>query len=109
MKTPGARVTTALQIFEPAPDAVYSIEAVAQLTRTPRRRIALYCRHHLLSPLTSPDADGWLFDEQAIRTLRLIESLRENYGLNVAGLQLIAELLHEREHLRGELRFRRGR
>lgn len=107
MKTPGARVITTLQIFEPAPDAVYSIEAAARLTRIPRRRIALYCRHQLVAPVTAPDSDGWLFDEPAIRTLRLIEKLRESYGLNVAGLQFIAELLRDREHLRAEIRFLR--
>ena len=99
--------TAALQLFEPAADAVFSIEIVAQLTRTPRHRIALYCRHGLLSPLTSPESEGWLFNEDAIRTLRQIESLRSSYGVNIAGLQLIAKLLHDREQLREEVRFLR--
>lgn len=102
-----ADASTTLQLFEPAPDVVYSIEIVAQITHTPRHRIALYCRHGLLSPAAVPDDAGWTFDDQAIRKLRLIESLRTNYGVNVAGLQLIAELLRDREQLREEIRFLR--
>jgi hypothetical protein len=40
-----------LQLFDPPDDAVYTIEAAAQLAGVPRRTILLYCKHRLLSPL----------------------------------------------------------
>ncbi len=43
----------ALRIFEPDPDAVYSIEFTERLTQIPRRTIAIYVKHRLVSPLSS--------------------------------------------------------
>jgi hypothetical protein len=37
-----------LQLFEPSPDAIYAIEAVAQMTNVPRHTILVYCRYKLL-------------------------------------------------------------
>jgi DNA-binding transcriptional MerR regulator len=108
MNPPPPDTSTALQPFEPAPDAVYSIEVVAHLTRTPRHRIAVYCRHGLISPLAAPEDAGWIFDDEAIRTLRLVEDLRSSYGVNLSGLRLISELLRDLEELRREVRFLRG-
>ena len=41
---------SALELFEPAPETIYSIEEVARLARVPRRLIAVYSRHGLVSP-----------------------------------------------------------
>jgi hypothetical protein len=40
----------AIQVFEPAPEAVYTIDDTAHLVPAPRHRIAVYYRHGLLSP-----------------------------------------------------------
>lgn len=103
------RAPTALQLFEPAGQVAYSIEAVAHLTQTPRFLIAVYCRHGLISPLAPPETEGWWFDEETIRTLRRIERLRADYGVNLHGLRMVAGLIEELEGLRAEARFLRGR
>jgi len=96
--------SAALQLFEPAQEDLYSIEAVVHITQTPRHQIAVYCRHGIISPVTEPERDGWWFDHEAIRVLRRIEYLRTGYGMNLAGLRLISELLREIERLREEVR-----
>ena len=97
----------ALRIFEPDPDAVYSIEFTERLTQIPRRTIAVYVKHRLVSPLVE-QGGGMYFDEEAIRMLRRIEQLRISYGVNLPGIKMILRLLDELEQRQIELRFRRG-
>ncbi len=99
--------TTALQAIEAVAEDVYSIETVVHLTQTPRHQIAVYCRLGLISPVASPERDGWWFDHEAIRALRRIECLRVDYAVNLAGLRVISELLREVERLREEVRASR--
>jgi DNA-binding transcriptional MerR regulator len=95
----------ALQLFEPGARAVYTIEVAARLAQVPRRLIVLYYKHGLVSPVTDPSGAGWYFDDEAVRILRRIESLRSACGLNLAGVKLVMSLLDEVERLRTELRF----
>jgi DNA-binding transcriptional MerR regulator len=97
----------ALQLFEPDPDVVYSIEITERLTQIPRRTIAVYVKHRLVSPLVE-QGGGMFFDEEAIRLLRQIEQLRTSYGVNLPGIKMIMQLLEELEQRQVELRFRRG-
>ena len=95
---------TALQLFNSNEEAIYTIETVVRMTHTPRRQIAVYCRHGLISPVAAPEREGWLFDLESIRALRRIEKLRTVYGVNLTGLRVIMELLREVEQLREEAR-----
>ena len=97
-----------LQRFEPAPQDVYSIEAVVHITQTPRHLIAVYCRHGLIAPIAPPEREGWQFDDEAIRELRRIESLRAEFSLELPALRMVVELRREIERLREEVRFLRG-
>ena len=96
----------ALRIFEPDPAAVYNIEIAERLTQIPRRTIAVYVRHRLVSPVVE-QGGGMFFDEEAIRVLRQIEQLRRSYGVNLPGIKVIMGLLEELEQRQSELRFRR--
>ena len=112
MKTFGNSVEspmTALQLFEPDARAVYTLEAAASLTQLPRRLIAVYFKHGLVSPVMDPACSGWYFNDEAIRLLRRIEFLRTAGGFNLVGMKLIIDLLGEVERLREELNFRRRR
>jgi DNA-binding transcriptional MerR regulator len=112
MKTFGNSVqspVTTLQLFEPDARAVYTLEAAASLTQIPRRLIAVYFKHGLVSPVMDPACSGWYFNDEAIRILRRIEYLRSACGLNMAGIKLIMDLAAEVERLREELNFRRRR
>ena len=109
MNPPNENTSTELQRFDPKPETVYSIEAVAHITQTPRHHIAVYCRYGLISPIVPPEQEGWLFSEETIHTLRHIVHLRAEYGVNLSGVRMISELLGEIDQLREEVRFLRGR
>ena len=95
----------ALQILEPGVRGVYTIEVAAELAQVPRRLIVLYYKHGLVSPVADPARSGWYFDDEAIRIVRRIESLRSTCGLNLAGIKLVMTLMDEVERFRTELRF----
>lgn len=94
-----------LQLFQPSPEAVYSIEATAQLVDVPRRRIAVYCRHGLVSPRANER--GYYFDGKTIGTLRAIEGLRAVCGDDLAGIKMILQLMNEVQRLNSEVRMLR--
>jgi DNA-binding transcriptional MerR regulator len=98
----------ALQLFEPDLHTVYTIEAVEHLVNVPRRMIALYCKHGLISSVVDPACGGYYFNDEAIRTLRRIEYLRTDCGVDLAGIKLILELAAEVERLRAERDLLRG-
>jgi hypothetical protein len=62
-----------IQLFEPLPDALYTIETTSRIVDVPRRTILVYCKHHLLSPATGTVEHGYYFDRDAIHTLRRID------------------------------------
>ena len=97
----------ALELFEPAPQTIYSIEEAARLARVPRRLIAVYSRYGLVCPAADPDVDGWYFDDEGIRTLRQIERLRSSLGMSVLAVKLVLDLNHEVRRLSQEVRFLR--
>jgi DNA-binding transcriptional MerR regulator len=89
------------------PEEVYSLEVFEKITMVPRRTILVYHRHGLIQSSTSPDRSRHLFDDEAVRALRRIESLRRRFRVNLAGIKLIMNLMREVDELRAELRFRR--
>ena len=97
----------AVQLFEPDPGAAYTIEAVGQITRMPRREILIYYKHGLLSTVTDSEHGGYYFDDEAIRALRRIEYLHHTRGINLEGIKIIFHLMNEVERMRSELRFLR--
>jgi DNA-binding transcriptional MerR regulator len=91
-----------LQLFDPPADAVYTIEAAAQLAGVPRRTILVYCKHRLLSPLLDARVQGYSFDGDGIRSLRRIEALRTVCGDDFAGIRIILDLTKELERLQAD-------
>ena len=98
-----------LQLFEPDPDAVYSLEVTVRLAQVPRRMIAVYYKHGLVSPVADPACDGFYFNDEGIRALRRIEYLRTVCGINLIGVKMILTLMKESDKLRAEARFLRAR
>lgn len=99
--------TRALQLFEPDPRTAYTIETTAYLVDVPRHTILLYCKHGLVSPVVDPACGGYFFNDEAIRMLRRIEYLRATYGVNLAGIKMILELMNKVERLESEVSFLR--
>lgn len=98
-----------LELYEPNPAEVYTLEQVVRFTHLPRRQIVLFCRHGLVAPVMAPDGGGWTFNDEGIRRLRRLAELRAAYQLNLRALRLVVELLDQVERLREELRFLRNR
>ena len=95
----------AVQPVEHSMDAIYTIEAIADLAQVPRRLIVLYYKHGLVVPAEKSPDRGWYFDDQAVHVVRRIEYLRRVYGMNLRGIKLMMNLMKEVERLREEVRF----
>jgi DNA-binding transcriptional MerR regulator len=91
---------SALRLFEPDPALVYSIDVVERLTQVPRRKILVYCKHRLVSPVADPGFGGYCFSSEAIRALRWIGYLDGTQGVNLAGIKLILNLADELQRLK---------
>jgi DNA-binding transcriptional MerR regulator len=94
-----------IQLFEPPPDAVYTIEATSRLVNVPRRTILVYCKHHLLSPASVTADHCYYFDRDAIRALRRIEVLRTICCNDFAGIKIILDLTAAVERLQSDVRL----
>lgn len=95
---------SAIQLFEPVPGMVYSIELASQLANVSRRRILIYCKQRLLSPMADPEVAGYWFDSEALRTLKRVEELCAICREPLAGVSLILDLMREVQRLRNEMR-----
>jgi DNA-binding transcriptional MerR regulator len=100
MKQANERPGSAIRLFEPDPALVYSIDVVERLTQMPRRKILVYCRHHLVSPVADPESGGYCFSSEAIRALRWIGYLEGTQGVNLTGIRMILDLADELQRLR---------
>jgi MerR family transcriptional regulator/heat shock protein HspR len=91
-----------IELYDPPPDAIYTIEATAHLVDLSRRTILVYCKHRLLSPALTDN--GYYFDRQGIRALRRIEALRAVCGDDLAGIKIILDLTDALERLHSQVR-----
>jgi DNA-binding transcriptional MerR regulator len=98
----------ALELFQPKPNVLYSLDAAAYLAGVPRRSILIYCRAGLVRPVVLPPYGVMEFTEEAIHTVRRVEQLRTVHGGDLAWVKTMFELLDEVERLRAELRFLRN-
>jgi len=97
-----------LELFQPKPGVLYSLDATARLAGIPRRSILIYCRAGLVRPVVQPPYGVLEFTEEAIYALRRVEHLRTVHGLDLTWIKTIFDLLDEVERLRAELRFLRN-
>ena len=98
----------ALELFQPKPNVLYSLDAAAHVAGVSRRSILIYCRAGLVRPVVQPPYGVMEFTEEAVYALRQIEHLRSLHGLDLAWIQALFDLLEKVERLRAEVRFLRG-
>ena len=96
-----------VEVHEPGPGMVYSLEGVVHLTGASRRSVLVYCKSGLVRTLGDGEKDPMVFDDEAIYTIRRIEFLRTERGINLEGVRMIFELNRELRRLQEELRFLR--
>jgi DNA-binding transcriptional MerR regulator len=97
----------AMELFQPKPNVLYSLDVAAQLAGVPRRSILIYCRAGLVRSILQPPYGIMTFTEEAIHTVRRIEHVRINHSADITLLKTLFDLLEEVEQLRSELRFLR--
>ena len=97
----------ALELFQPNPNVLYSLDATAHLAGVPRRSILIYCRAGLVRPVFQPPHGVMAFTEEAIYTVRRVEDVRATHGLDVTWIKTMFDLRDEVERLRAEVRFLR--
>jgi DNA-binding transcriptional MerR regulator len=105
---PDSRPSLAMELFQPNPNVLYSLDATAHLAGVPRRSILVYCRAGLVRPVVQPPYGVMQFTEEAIYTVRRIENLRTVHGLDLAWIKTLFDLLDEVDRLRAEVRFLRN-
>jgi len=105
-QTPSAM---ALELHQPNPSALYSLDATAHLAGVPRRSILIYCRARLVRPVFQPPYGIMVFTEETIYTVRRIEDILATHGVGVAWIKSMYDLADEVRRLRTELYFYRNR
>lgn len=98
----------ALEMYQPQPNVLYSLDAAAHLAAVPRRTLLVYCRAHLVQPVLLPPFGMMAFTEEAIYIVRRMEQLRAIHRCDLAWLNTVCDLLNEVEWLRAEVRFLRS-
>lgn len=98
-----------LELFQPKPNTLYSLDAAAHLAGVSRRSLLIYYRAGLVRPVFLPPYGVMEFSEEAIHTVRRIERLRSVQGIDLAWCKTVFDLLDEVDRLRAELRFWRSR
>lgn len=99
----------ALDLFQPEPNVLYSLDAAAHLAGVSRRSILIYIRAGLVRPVLQPPYGAMGFTEEAIYVVRRIEHMRTVHGLDLTWIKVLFDLLDEVERLRAEVRFLRSR
>jgi hypothetical protein len=94
-----------LELFQPHPDVLYSLDATAHLARVSRRSVLLYCRAGLVRPVFQPPYGVMVFTEEAIYTVRRIEDVRAAHGIGAERIESLFVLADEVARLRAELRL----
>lgn len=102
---PEIQSALALELFQPHPDVLYSLDATAHLAGVSRRSLLIYYRAGLVRPVFQQPYGVMAFTEEAIYTVRRIEEMRELHGVDVGWIKTMFDLLGEVERLRAEVRF----
>ena len=67
------------------------------------------CYAGYLHPRVTGSDDNWLFDDDAVYTLRRIHELREVKGVNLRGVRVILDLTRQLLEVERELKYLRDR
>lgn len=97
-----------IELHDPQPGVLYSLEGVVHLTGVSRRSVLLYCKSGLVRARQDPEIGALAFDDEAIYTIRRVEYLRSHRGINLDGIRMIFELMNEVRRLEDEMRFLRS-
>jgi chaperone modulatory protein CbpM len=92
-----------LRIVSPSNQSPYSLEELARIGGVPPALVQRYLDEGLLEPVAGNARTSWVFDDSALFELRRIERLRREFGVNIAGVAVIHDLLRQIDELKAEL------
>jgi DNA-binding transcriptional MerR regulator len=94
-----------LHIHAPTREALYDLETLARLARLHPALVSKYVRLGLLDPVTGEGSSEheWRFDDGSLHTLRRIQRLRSELGVNISGVAVVLELLRQINDLQKDL------
>lgn len=107
MNEGGSNKTGFIELHDPQPGLLYNLDGAVHLTGVSRRSVLLYCRAGLVRAREDPEIGALAFDDEAIYTIRRVEYLRAERGINLEGVRMIFDLLREVRRLEHEMRFLR--
>jgi len=87
---------------------LYRLREVIEVTGLTRRTLRVYEEAGLVAPAAREEQTP-LYSEETVETLRRIQRLRDDLGVNLAGVQVILEMRHKilelQTHLEEVVRF----
>ena len=92
-----------LRMEAPSHDAPYSLEELALLADVSPALVQRYFDEGLIQTMAGNARTAWFFDDNALFELRLIQRLRRELGVNIAGVAVIRELQRQIEDLKAEV------
>lgn len=94
-----------LHIHSAPREPLYNLETLARLAGTHPAHVSNYIRLGLLDPVAGEGHDEreWRFDDSSLHTLRRIERLRSELGININGVAVVLELLRQIDDLQREM------
>lgn len=94
-----------LHIHAPTHEALYDLETLARLARVHPALVSRYIRLGLLDPVAGEGhgEQEWRFDDSSLHTLRKIQRLRSELGVNINGVAVVLELLRQLNDLQRDL------
>ena len=97
-----------VHIYGPRHDTRYNLDTLARLAGIQPGLVSRYVRLGLLDPVEDCGELGLWFDDGSLHSLRKIERLRRELGVNIDGAGVILELLRRIEELEQEISRLRG-
>lgn len=94
--------TPAPEAGGPAQRPVYFISIVAEMVETHPQTLRMYERMGLVSPNRTRN-NVRLYSESDVEQVRRIQHLTQELGVNLAGVEVIFDLLREMQRLREEM------
>ncbi len=81
---------------------LYRVREVLEVTGLNRRTLRVYEEAGLVTPAEEEETAP-LYSEEAVETIHRIQRLRNDLGVNLAGIQVILEMRHKILELQGSL------
>jgi MerR family transcriptional regulator/heat shock protein HspR len=100
--TPPGRTPPPSQSARDESRPVYFISVVAEMVETHPQTLRMYERMGLVAPCRTP-AGVRLYSQADVEQVRRIQHLTQELGVNLAGVEVIFDLLREMQRLQAEM------